>query len=298
MKYTERFLAHFDSEQTRRAYTYDLEQFFQFLGRSPSDTVDSMALDRSDLQSFVNEMREKDLSVATQRRRVSAVRRFFDWLRERGAIAHNPIQGQVEFREQNPTPMSDSEPFLTRDALQSVLDTLERDTGRGRRDYALVSLIVFAALRRSEAAVLDVKDVRPLGRHWIVDLSPSGRGHGGYVPIPDEVAAAVQELVDTYESGEGPLWRSLSPQNRGARLSPDALYKTVRRAGRKANVEGLTIERLRQSGLRLASKGGATVDELRRHARLRTAASAVRYCTESESSRLSSQVGNCIALDL
>lgn len=298
MNLSERFLAQFNSEQTRRAYAHDLDQFFQFLNRSPSEIVDSMALDRSDLQSFVNEMREKDLSVATQRRRVSAVRRFYDWLRERGTIGHNPIQGRVEFREPNSTTASDSEPFLTRDAIQSILDALERDTVRGRRDYALVTLILFAALRRSEAAVLDVGDVRPLSRHWIVDLPPNGRGHGGYVPIPDEVAEAVQELVDTYESGDGPLWRSLSPQNRGERLSPDALYKTVRRAGREANVEGVTIERLRQSGLRLASKGGATVDELRRHARLQTAASAVRYCAQTESSRLNSDVGTRIALDL
>jgi len=295
------FVTQLESKQTRRAYDHDLRQFFRFVGDFPSEAAALVMPDPEDLRAFVNDMRSKGLSVATQRRRISAVRRFYAWLRERGTIPHNPVgDASVSFRAPEGSPSRESEAgdFLSREEIQSILDAMDRGTGRGRRDYALILLILFAALRRSEAAALDAKNVRPLSRHWVVDLPTNGRGPGGYVPVPDDVADAVQALVDSYDSPQGPLWRSLSPQNWGDRLSPDALYKSVRRAGRRADIEGLTIERLRQSGLRLASKGGATVDELRRHARLQSPASAVRYCTEAESSRLSSQVGTRIDLDL
>jgi len=301
MKFVEDFVSHHDSEQTRRAYRHDLRQFMQFVGEElRADSTVPVMPDRGDLQAFVDDMRSKELSQATQRRRISAVRRFYKWLREQGVIPHNPIgDSNVSFRPPDGSEeASESGSFLSKNQLQSILDSMDRDTRRGRRDYALVLLILFAALRRGEAAALNAEDVRPLSRHWILDLPSSGRGQGGYVPVPDDVAEAVQRLVDTYEAPEGPLWRSFSPQNRGDRLSPGALYKSVRRAGRVADVEGVSIERLRQSGLRLASKGGSTVDELRRHARLKRPTSAVRYCTQADSSRLSSQVGTRIDLDL
>ena len=295
------FLAQLASVQTRRAYDHDLRQFFRFAGSSASAAEDLVMPDPGDLQAFVDEMQSEGLSVATQRRRISAVRRFYRWLHARGTIPHNPVgDTSISFRvpEGSSSQASKSPDFLSREEIQSVLAAMDRGTERGRRDYALVLLILFAALRRSEVAALDVGNVRPLSRHWVVDLPTKGRGPGGYVPIPNDVADAVQTLVDSYDSAQGPLWRSLSPQNRGDRLSPDALYKSVRRAGRTADMEPLTIERLRQSGLRLASKGGVTVDEIRRHARLQSPASAVRYCTEAESSRLSGQVGTRIDLDL
>jgi len=298
MPLIDRFASQLDSEHTRRAYVHDLQQFFQFLGRSPSDPTEWTRVEGGALQDFVDEMEETDQSLSTQRRRISAIRQFSAWLRKRGLIDHSPFPDSITFRTAESTSSSPGEKVLNQEQIQSILDTMDPDTPMECRDYALVLVILFAALRRAEAAALNVSDVRPLSRHWVVDLSESGTGQGGYVPIPDEVADTVQSLVDVYEDAQGPLWRSFSPQNRGERLSPDALYKAVRRAGDRAGVEGVTIETLRQSGLRLASMRGATVEELRRHARLQNAASAARYCSADESSRLSNTVGSRITLDL
>jgi len=298
MSLIEQFASQLGSDHTKRAYVHDLQQFFQFLDRSPSEATDLSEPKKEVLQDYVDQMAETGQSLATQRRRVSAIRQFYNWLRKRGRIDNNPFQSSISFHASDPDSSDRGGEFLTKEQTQRILDTIDRDTPTGRRDYALILVILFAALRRSEAARLDVTDVRPLSRHWIVDLSGTARGRGGYVPIPDAVATAVQALVDEYEDPEGPLWRSFSPQNRGDRLSPGALYKSVRRAGNRGDVEGLTIETLRRSGLRLASKGGATVEELRRHARLQHVASAARYCSENEGSGLSNQVGNRISLDL
>jgi site-specific recombinase XerD len=293
----EAFLRSRGAAQTRRAYRLDLKRFAQFLaGREggPRRVADATP---EVVRDYVDALRDRSLSVATKRRRVSALRQFFDWLRAEGLRASNPVQVTAPFEAGPDSPAADR--TLDRSDLRTLLDAFDRDSVRGQRDYTLILLVVYGALRRGEVASLDVDDVRPLGRHWVVDLPVTSRGSGGYVRLPDAVAEQVQRLAGRYEDDEGPLWRSLSNRNRGARLTPDGLYKIVRRAGEEVGLDALSIDLLRRSGLRLAAAGGASVGALRRHARLQTTASTARYAeVEADGGSLSSAVSDRIPLDL
>lgn len=283
--------------ETRRAYRYDLERFFEFLEETTGVRT-AAEVTRESVRDYVRSLRSESLSVSTKRRRIAAVRQFYDWLREKGAVPFNPVPGSVSF---DTTPDNSQHParVLDRDALSTVLNAIDRDSTRGQRDYTLVLVVVYGALRRSDIASLDVDDVRPLGRHWVIDLSAGAQSRGGYVPVPDRVAEQVQRLASLYDEEDGPLWRSLSNRNRGDRLTPDALYKIVRRVGQEAGVDDLSIDGLRRSGLRLASANGASVDQLRRHARLQTTASTAKYTAEDPGDgRLTSSVSDRIPLDL
>ena len=291
-----RFVQDLDAEETRRAYRYDLECFFDFL-TDRDRPVDVVEVSPTDIRHYFDHLDEQALSVSTKRRRVAAVRRFFDWLRKEGVVPFTPVQDAPSFTAEHSGNPED-ERFLDRETLSALLDDIDRDDLQGHRDYTLILLIVYGALRRAEVASLDVENVRPLGRHWVIDLPTSYQTQGGYVRIPDAVAEQVQRLADRYDEADGPLWRSLGNRNRGGRLSPDALYKIVRRVGRTAGVERLSIEVLRRSGLRLASVGGATLSQLRDHARLKTAASAAQYTAEDNSGRLSSSVSDRIPLNV
>lgn len=293
-----RFLQGLNTAETRRAYRYDLRCFFAFLADrdGPPDPID---VSPDDVRRYVRELKAASLSVSTKRRRVAAVRRFYEWLRtEEGAISFTPVQCSPSFASENRDAEA-STPGLDREALATLLEHIDRGTLRGQRDYTLLLVIVYGALRRAEVAALDVDDVRPLGRHWVIDLPVSSQPQGGYVKIPAAVADHVQRLADRYDESEGPLWRSLGPRHRGGRLSPDALYKIVRRAGRAAGIEALSIDGLRRAGLQLASIGGATLSELRDHARLTTTSSTAKYtATPDTAGRLSSSVSDRIPLTL
>jgi site-specific recombinase XerD len=285
------------SAETRRAYRYDLERFFEFLERT-TDVRTPEEVTRASVREYIRALKEESLSVSTKRRRIVAVRQFFDWLREEGAVPFTPVPGSVSF-DTTSTESQDSARVLDRDALSAVLNAIDRDSVQGQRDYTLVVVVVYGALRRSEVASLDVDDVRPLGRHWVIDLSSDAQPQGGYVRVPDSVAEQVQRLATLYDEEEGPLWRSLSNRNRGERLTPDALYKIVRRVGEEAGVQDLSIDTLRRSGLRLASANGASFGQLRRHARLQTPASTAKYTAEERGGgRLRSSVSDRIPLDL
>ena len=295
----ERFLRQLGSEQTRRAYRHDLRKFRAYLSDSAREDVFPDGVTNEHLDGFVSRMADEGLSTATRRRRVSAVRRFFDWLCEIGELSTNPVRGPLRVSGDAEPTSSDDGRFLTAGEIESLLDAIDRSTDEGRRTFALVLVILYGSLRRAEVSSLNIEDVRPLGRHWVIDLSQSSSGAGGYVPIPDPVVDAVQSLTDVYGAESGPLWRSFSNRNWGERLSPDAIYKSLRRAGEEIGLEGLTIERLRQSGLRLASAGGASIQAVQAHARLQSPRTSARYAADdTDADRLGTSLGDRIPIDL
>lgn len=224
-------------------------------------------------------MHQEGLAEATQRRRLAALRRFFDWLIERGTVSHNPARApQVEPHPPTSGPPDPS--LLSKDDVQHLLDTAGEADKTGPRDQALLLTIVYAALRRSEVATMTVEDVRPLGRHWVIDLQPGGAAKGGYVRIPDVVVEAIERVQSRYGIDEGALWRSLSNRNAGEPLSADGIYKIVRRVGHRADLGRVTVETLRQSGLYLALEADATMLQVQSHARLQSVRSVERLSTK------------------
>jgi site-specific recombinase XerD len=292
------FLESFSSTHTRRAYKTDLNRYLEFLaGRNGDESFPDA--NAADVQQFITEMQNRGLSASTQRRRLSAIRRFYDWLVEQGAYPRNPARASTislsEERGDDPDVR-----FLSRKELEQIVSAAAKSAGAaGMRDRAIVLAIIYGALRRTELAALNIRDVRPLSRHWVIDLPGQSSGRGGFVKIPSIVQEAVEQTVSLYETDQGPLWQSLSNRNRGQRMSPDALYKRVRRAGRAAGVETLSIEMLRRSGLRLAAQAGARLDQIQSHARLRHPASAIRYFdSSSTASRLRNTAGDLLDLQI
>lgn len=295
MNLRDSFLQQLSSAHTRRAYRTDLLRFF---GEEDLDDSDVESVRTEEIRSFIRSMHERGRSESTQRRRIAALRRFFDWVVDRGIRASNPV------RAQNVHPLSDQTSDGSSAALskEDVLDLLEVASQRprsGLRDQALILTIIYAAVRRSEVAALTVEDVRPLGRHWIIDLPSSSAASGGYVRIPETVVEAIEIMKTEYEITEGPLWRSLSNRNRNEPMSPDAIYKVVRSVGENAGIRGVSIDRLRRTGLHLALRGGADVPTVQAHGRF-TSPTTVAHLHDDDrpSGRLRTSVADFIDLDL
>lgn len=266
------FLEDVSSEHTRRAYHSDLRRFF---GGGDVEASDVRSVTPDAIQTFVRSMYEEGLAESTQRRRLAALRRFYDCLVEQGIVSQNPARApQVKPRPPASEPSDTS--LLSKDEVQRLIDIAGEADKTGPRDQALILTIVYGALRRSEVAGMRVEDVRPLGRQWVIDLQPDSSAKGGYVRIPNVVVEAIERVQTRYGIDAGALWRSLSNRNRGVRLTPDAIYKVVRRTARRADLGGVTTETLRQTGLHLALDAGATIQQVQFHARLQSASSIER----------------------
>lgn len=273
MDLVDSFLASLSSEQTKRAYETDLRQFFQ--QDNVDDTVIS-TVDAETVQSEIRIMHRDQCSLATQRRRLAALRSFYDWLIKQEALSENPARHpNIHLIEDDG--QSQAADSLSKNDLQSLIAVAAEAPRSGPRDAAIVLTIVYGALRRSEVTYLEVGDVRPLGRHWVLDIRSGRAGReSSYVRIPEIVVEAIETVKDVYTITSGRLWRSLSPQNRGEPMSADAVYKMIRRVSRKAELGSVSIDVLRRTGLQLALRGGASLPQVQTHGRLQNAGSAAR----------------------
>jgi integrase len=110
--------------------------------------------------------------------------------------------------------------WLTREQAKELLAAPDRSTIKGKRDYAILALLVGCALRRKEFADLDVENIQMREGRWvIVDL----RGKGGRirtVAIPVWVKNAIDAWMMAAAIDKATLLRSVA---KSGKLNRDSL---------------------------------------------------------------------------
>jgi integrase/recombinase XerD len=79
------------------------------------------------------------------------------------------------------------------DAVQTLLQTIDRSTPKGRRDYAMFLLIATYGLRASEVAALDLEAI--VWRARVIHVPRPKIGTPLAVPLTDDVATALLEYL-------------------------------------------------------------------------------------------------------
>lgn len=150
---------------------------------------------------------------------------------------------------------------------QSLLDSCDQATAIGRRDFAILSLLIRLALRRGEVADLELDDVDWRAGELVVCNGKRGRRER--LPLPDDVGRA---LVAYLSDGRSPdavtrhvFVRVLAPA-RG--LSAGGVGDVVRAAGCRAGLGAIGPHRLRHTtatDLLRAQAPLAEIGQLLRH---------------------------------
>ena len=268
------------SENTRRAYRTDIEAFFvsvyeatatpervrQFLGLNTPQMV--MVLLR-----FKAKLLTEKKAEATINRRMSAVMSLVRFARRVGATEADPADSLdaervVAYRDTR---------GVGAEEARKLLRQPDRSTLKGKRDVALLLLLLENALRRAEVCGLTREDFEPQQQSiWI-----HGKGRGTQRERITLSANSV-EAIETYleaaclsEERSAPLFVNVSPAARGRGLTTDGLYKIIKDLAECAGLTGrLSPHRLRHTAITLAldASGGDVrrVQQLSRHARLET----------------------------
>lgn len=216
---------------------------------------------RAHVITWRNELKTRELAAATIRRKLSALSSLFDFLCENNAITHNPVKGVSRPKEganEGKTPATGD------DQARTLLNAPSPDTLKGKRDRAILAVLLFHALRRSELCDLKVKDYSL--RSGIQHFTVHGKGDKiRYVPVHPSAATAIAEYLDALGHGEdrnGALFRPVKNNANGKLnkpLSSDAVYKLVIHYGKKSGVyfEGLRPHALRATATTNALEHGA-----------------------------------------
>lgn len=266
------------SVNTRRAYAWDLRDFFQDIAAkqpTPELLAEFLTLPRIAAISIVLKykagMIERGLKEATVNRRLSAVRSLVDYARKVGKCDWDlhDISGEkvVNYRDTSGVSVAD---------WKKVLAMPDRTTLKGKRDYVILRLLWDNVLRRNEITNLDIGDWSG-GDKTLMIL---GKGKGSQKTrisvsraCNDAIRAWLQER-EPYMLSE-PMFIALDNANYGKRLNSSAIHYLVSRLSRQSGIEKpMSPHRVRHSGITAAldaTNGNVRkVQKLSRHAKLDT----------------------------
>src|SRR5215469_5483991 len=145
-----------------------------------------LALNRTAVLRYRQQLEGVHMAPATINLWLAAIRRLAYEASDAGLLSPELVAGirrvkgvkQLGHRAGN---------WLTAQQGRLLLNAPDRSTVRGKRDVAMLALLLGCGLRRSELAAMDIGHFQQREDHWaIVDLVGKG-GHVRTVPVPDWV---------------------------------------------------------------------------------------------------------------
>lgn len=223
------WFANLDNEKTRRAYKIDLNDFMSFAGLT--ETIQLREVRRVHVLAWRTELVIRGAAPSTVRRKLAALSSLFNYLSDSHAIEHNPVDGvkrpKVDTYEGKTPTISDDQARQLLAEPETTVDPLKL-----ARDKAMLSTLLFHALRREELCLLKVKDIED--RRGVKHLKVSGKGgKTRYLPLNPGSAELIYdylELAGHSQKPDYPLFRRLREKqdvSEDQNMSTDAIYKIV-----------------------------------------------------------------------
>ena len=146
------WFANLSNPHTRRAYENAVKDFMRFAGiRRPEEF---RIVTRAHLIAWRDELRRRELGGATIRHRLASLASLFEYLCEKNAVTHNPVKGVERPKTESGEGKT---PAIGDHQARKLLDAPEDDTIKSKRDRAILSTLLFHALRREELCKLKVQ---------------------------------------------------------------------------------------------------------------------------------------------
>jgi hypothetical protein len=128
--------------------------------------------------------------------------------------------------------------WLTAEQGNALWQAPDRQRLKGKRDRALLALLLACGLRRHEAVALTLDHLQQHEQHWaIVDLVGKG-GHIRTVPVPDWVRAELDDWLAAAGIDRGRLFRRVNKVGRtwGDGMTVKAVWHIVKESARSIGV--------------------------------------------------------------
>ena len=154
--------------------------------------------------------------------------------------------------------------WLTAEQGQRLLEACSADSLRGKRDHAMLAMLIGCGLRRAELLNLTMQSIQLREEHWVIsDLVGKG-GHIRTVPIPLWVKKTIDAWTEAAQITQCRVFRSINKAGRvwGTGMTPKVLWEVVKDVARCAGIEKLAPHDLRRTCARLCHLAGGELDQI------------------------------------
>jgi integrase len=209
------------SKSGRRSYDRAITDFVEWYCSEPR-----LALNRTVVLRYRIYLEQRQYAATTINLRLAAVRRVAYEAADSGLLSPELAAGirrvkgvrRIGVRIGN---------WLTAEQSKGLLAGAERESLRGKRNYAMLAMLIGCGLRRGELLALRVNSIQLREEHWVIADLLGKAGHIRTVPIPAWVKAAIDEWKNAAGIAEGALFRSINKTGRvwGTGMTPKSLHR-------------------------------------------------------------------------
>ncbi|HEY3617052.1 MAG TPA: tyrosine-type recombinase/integrase [Candidatus Sulfotelmatobacter sp.] len=154
--------------------------------------------------------------------------------------------------------------WLSIDQSRTLLQMSSLETARGKRDRAILALLIGCGLRRAELAGLKTEDLQNREEHCVIaDLIGKGK-HIRTVPVPTWAKRAVDKWTEVAGISTGRIFRRVNRFGKiwGEGITPKAIWHVVKAAALRAGIQNLAPHDLRRACARLCHVAGGELEQI------------------------------------
>lgn len=254
---------------TKRDYKAEIAMFYRSVGKTAAD------ISLRDLLGYRESLEERGLKPITVSKKLTVLRRLFTFLFEQGVIPTNPSAGLKLPKVSNET----TREILSLADCNRLLASIEIKTVMGKRDKAIMALLLINGLRVCEIARANVGDLGQTESCWVLRV----RGKGGKI-IDTRIRDDVREVIQAYLKMRGKVQEKDALFVGTTHRAKDRIARRNVQHMVKVRLKRLGIDRphvsthsLRHSSITHLINGGATLIAAQDFARHANPATTQRY---------------------
>ncbi len=247
------------SPESKRAYDRGLEHFLSWYQSERPAT----GFTKATVQRYRTHLLESGLSSSTTNLYLTAVRRLAVEAADNGLMAAELASGigRVKGIRREGIRIGN---WLTARQAEKLINSPDTATLKGKRDRALLAVMVGCGLRREETACLTLEHIQQREARWvIVDLIGKG-GRVRSVPMSSWAKAAIDVWTVAAGFTTGRVFRPVNKGDRlcGESMTAQSVFETVKRYAAETGFHNLAPHDLRRTFARLAHRGHAAIEQI------------------------------------
>jgi site-specific recombinase XerD len=246
------------SSDAQRGYRHAIDEFVDWYCSEPR-----LAFNRIVVLRYRSHLESSQLAPGTVNLRLGAVRRLAYEAADCGLLSADLAAGirRVKGVKKLGVRLGN---WLTAEQGQALWQAPDREQLKGKRDRALLALLLACGLRRHEVVALTLDHLQQREEHWaVVDLVGKA-GHMRTVPVPDWVKSELDEWLAAAAIVRGRLFRRVNKARRawGEGLTEKAVWHIVKEAANRVGVAKLAPHDLRRTCARLCHASGGELEQI------------------------------------
>ncbi len=246
------------SADAQRGYRHAIDEFVDWYCSEPR-----LAFNRTVVLRYRSHLESRQLAPGTINLRLGAVRRLAYEAADCGLLSADLTAGirRVKGVKKLGVRLGN---WLTAEQGQALWQAPDAQRLKGRRDRALLALLLACGLRRHEAVTLTLDHLQQREEHWaIVDLIGKGR-HVRTVPLPDWVRSELEEWLASAGIDRGKLFRRVNKVGKawGDGMTVKAVWHIVKESANTIGVAKLAPHDLRRTCACLCHAAGGELEQI------------------------------------